>query len=926
MIENNYKRCFKEKSSKKIYILFFLIFAIGVIIISNLLINIIEFGVIATFNTIKNNPIPDFSLMRIILTLNTTKPYSYFYIITITIFSIIGTKYIYKIRRSFKTLNKGQHGDSRFTTLKEIKNQYKEIPEKTVEYEGDGGVVISRYKDKLYIDDGPVNNLIIGTTRSGKGENFIFPTIDALSRAENKPSMVLNDPKGELVSASYDVLKERGYNIEILNILEPERGMQYNPLNLIIESYKNGEIEESVSLCNTLSYSIFKSEENTSRDSFWSDASISLVNACIFAVTDECIRNKEEHKITMFTVANLLNELSGQSEKQAPGKKPISKLDKYFDSFPPSSPARLQYATFKFTEGKTRASVLSFAMSKLQIFTLTDIAKMTSRQSYDFKNVGFNTRDRYSLFLHIKDSRLNSILDEEKISLKYIPNDGLYSEKEELEKLKSYLKSKELDIKFLIKSGKEIIKPLFTTENLSAIMLKEYSWDYNKTKLILNRLYNNGFINDPRYTSIYLQNEYKNQFNFILEKLKRDSNYSKRAETILENTILSHSTRLDKDSRAIIDKKFIRQTNDIGLHPLKTFNDNELLREEEKLVMKIITERFLQFLDEPKDILNFQIYSDKYMNFKYSKIFTIDKEELPKSLIDYLLKLNPNHEEDNDLSDIEKIKNILEDKQIKKDLKEEKIKFNLDIKEEFSNAPVAIFMVTPDFDKSKHVLASMFTKQLYYVLIKESNLSDKQKTDRTVHFILDEFGSMPKIDAMDNTITVCLSRNIRFSLVVQSYSQLEEVYGSAGNTIKENCGNTIYILTTDYDTADDISRRCGNKTMEDYSRTGQHLSVDKSETEDLKQERLILADNLLRLEQDNTIVLRPIKRTDLKGNKIVPYAIYNTGELSMTPRWQYLLDEFPQGININQIINKAYKDKLEVYLNDLIYLPEIKEL
>lgn len=157
------------------------------------------------------------------------------------------------------------YGDSRFTTLKEIKKQYKEIPEKTVEFKGDGGVVISRHKDKLYIDDGLVNNLIIGTTRSGKGENFIFPTIDALSRAENKSSMVLNDPKGELVSASYDVLKERGYNIEILNILEPERGMQYNPLNLIIEFYKNGEIEESVSLCNTLTYSIFKSEENTSR-------------------------------------------------------------------------------------------------------------------------------------------------------------------------------------------------------------------------------------------------------------------------------------------------------------------------------------------------------------------------------------------------------------------------------------------------------------------------------------------------------------------------------------------------------------------------------------------------------------------------------------------------------------------------------------
>lgn len=972
MLKNRIKHKIENGDIEKIKIIYFsilIIYLIFITLLTNGLINLIEYGVITTFNSIKGGYIPSFKLSKIIFSINRNKPYSYLYIITLTLFLGIGIKYTYKINRSYKSLNKGQHGDSRFTTIKEIQNQYKEVPQKTKEYQGDGGVVISRYKDKIYIDDGPVNNLIIGTTRSGKGENFIFPTIDVLSRAENKPSMVFNDPKGELVSSSYDTLKKRGYNIEILNILEPERGMNYNPLQLIIEAYKNGDQKEAVSLCNTLTYSIFKSEENNTSDTFWSDASISLVNACILAVTEECIKNNEEHKITMFTVANLLNEMSAPAQDVDIDfdERSLSKLDKYFDTFSPSSPARLQYSTFKFTEGKTRASVLATAMSKLQIFTFPDIAKMTSKHSYEFKNVGFNTQNRYNLLLNIKDTELNKVIDEKEINLKYVPRDGMYSKKEDLEKLKDYLEREEnQNLKIEYRVDKEIIQPLFTTDNISAEMLKKYNWDYIKTKSILNGLYNKGFISDPRYTSIYLKDHNKGQFKDILEKLKMDSKYKVWVEKILSD--IPQISYTDDYSENSISPMFIREnTNAIGLHPISNFTNNGLLSEEEKIIMNIITERFLEFLDKPSEILTLKITIDNSLKFEYMKTFKLNEKDLPKNLYLHLLNIEDTEKKEigkqkileenkkaleellggskvkskqgteetiednpdmvemhNKKIDLVKLKDILGDRKIiKENIKVNKDNITYIINEEFKNAPVAIFMVTPDFDRSKHVLASMFTRQLYYVLIKESNLSDKQKTDRTVHFILDEFGAMPRIEAMDNLITVCLSRNIRFSLVIQSYSQLEERYGSAGNTIKENCGNTIYILTTDYETADDISKKCGNKTLYDYTRTGKHLSVDKTENESVKQERLILPDNLIRLEQDNTIVLRPIKRTDLKGNKIVPYAIYNTGELAMIPRWKYLLDDFPQGININEIINKAYKDKVQVDLNDLIYLPKL---
>ena len=45
-------------------------------------------------------------------------------------------------------------------------------------------------------------------TRSGKGEMFVFPIIDILSRAEEKASLVITDPKLELYKSSFQTLKK----------------------------------------------------------------------------------------------------------------------------------------------------------------------------------------------------------------------------------------------------------------------------------------------------------------------------------------------------------------------------------------------------------------------------------------------------------------------------------------------------------------------------------------------------------------------------------------------------------------------------------------------------------------------------------------------------------------------------------------------
>lgn len=97
--------------------------------------------------------------------------------------------------------------------------------------------------DLVFIDDSPVNNLLVAGTRGGKGESWIVPTIDIYSRATEQPSLVLNDPKGELATMMKETLEMRGFEVLILNMYQRENSMSYNPLRLIIDAYKSGDFD-----------------------------------------------------------------------------------------------------------------------------------------------------------------------------------------------------------------------------------------------------------------------------------------------------------------------------------------------------------------------------------------------------------------------------------------------------------------------------------------------------------------------------------------------------------------------------------------------------------------------------------------------------------------------------------------------------------
>lgn len=136
---------------------------------------------------------------------------------------------------------------------------------------------------------------------------------------------------------------------------------------------------------------------------------------------------------------------------------------------------------------------------------------------------------------------------------------------------------------------------------------------------------------------------------------------------------------------------------------------------------------------------------------------------------------------------------------------------------EFGNMaekPIALFLQIPDEKETRHTLASMVILQAYKELVYKANTYESLSLPRPVYFILDEFGQLPKVQKLEQMITVGRSRNIWLNLVVQSYAQLAKVYDDkSADIIKSNCNTQIFIGTTDYKTIEEFSKRCGNFTI-----------------------------------------------------------------------------------------------------------------
>ena len=193
----------------------------------------------------------------------------------------------------------------------------------------------------------------------------------------------------------------------------------------------------------------------------------------------------------------------------------------------------------------------------------------------------------------------------------------------------------------------------------------------------------------------------------------------------------------------------------------------------------------------------------------------------------------------------------------------------------------ALFIIVPDEDKVYFTLVTIIVGLLYKELVKLANSKENKKIPVQIDWLLDEFANCPPLADIEALVSVARSRGMRFHFFIQSFSQLDNVYGKeVAQIILDNCG-LIYLKTNTQDTAEQISKRLGKTTISSSS-ISQSLSLldyNGNKSTSLMARDLLTPDEVKQLHYKTIIfpiIGYPIFRDTVIYNK---FSCYEKGEI-----------------------------------------------
>ena len=320
-----------------------------------------------------------------------------FFWTTIVLFIIIQICVIFSVSSSIFNREKGfglttekkDKGYSRWCKEKEMKKALCEVDPSADTIEHAGIPIISDGK-KMWVDDGEAHNLVIGATGSGKTQIVVFPMIRILAKAGE--SMIVTDPKGELYEGTSEMLREKGYNIVILNFRNPQNGNAWNPMTLPYRLYKEGNQDKAIELLDDLAQNILADEK--ANDPFWTQSSADFFTGLALGLFEDAT----EEQINLNSI-NLMSTL-GEERFGGPNNNYIKE---YFNDKDPAKPAYVNASGTVYAPEETKGGVLSTFKQKIKLFSSRDnLSEMLAYSDFDMKDIG---RKKTAVFMIVQDEK-----------------------------------------------------------------------------------------------------------------------------------------------------------------------------------------------------------------------------------------------------------------------------------------------------------------------------------------------------------------------------------------------------------------------------------------------------------------------------------------------------------------------------------------
>ncbi len=286
--------------------------------------------------------------------------------------------------RDFTKSKTGTYGTSGWMTDAELKNVLDLLPIQkttgTILGVKDGKIVSLPQSSRLN-----KHTAIYGASGTGKSRCFVRPQIlQCVARGE---SVIITDPKGEIYADTAEFMREKGYDVKMFNLVDPQYSDSWNCLAEITANPDQIEL-----MAQTFCDVIIKNTSGAKSDHFWDNAEMSLLKAlCLLVALDET-RSPNSRNI-----GAVYETLTNNDEK---------KLTAMFDRLPIGHPARAPWGIYKKAGDTVRGNVIIGLGSRLQVFQADIIKRITMYPEIDMEGPA-KRKSAYFVIMSDQDSTLD---------------------------------------------------------------------------------------------------------------------------------------------------------------------------------------------------------------------------------------------------------------------------------------------------------------------------------------------------------------------------------------------------------------------------------------------------------------------------------------------------------------------------------------
>lgn len=330
-------------------------------------------------------------------------PIMYIVVLVIVALIIIFLYFIEPLMTRQKLRNNNEHGSARWATKKEIDEKFRKEEVSHIVKSG-FPVYYSKNNKYVWFDMETPHWIYLGSTGSGKSVTAVIPQCSFIATAENKQSVFITDPKGEIFSTTSKMFEEQGYKILTLDFRNPSMSNHLNILEPIIREYEgfseneklaqnekdeDKRIEyqnksiEHLAECNQLIESISRiiMEDKTAKEAFWNNTASDLLYGLISLFLEEYADGKiKREQITLSSIKKFQNSsLTDKNQKT---------LKKYVEEKPYGFKSKDKLIPVISTSDNTYKSITSVFNERMSLFDDINVENITSNSDFEFDILG----------------------------------------------------------------------------------------------------------------------------------------------------------------------------------------------------------------------------------------------------------------------------------------------------------------------------------------------------------------------------------------------------------------------------------------------------------------------------------------------------------------------------------------------------------